>query len=61
MMAITKQQARRLRNLMTRRVNAAVENAFKGSQPPEEAEQLEYALARAEDNLDTYIKELTEK
>ena len=60
MMTITKQQAKRLRNLMTRRVNAAIEHAWKGAKRPEETERLETVLARTEDNLDTFIREITE-
>lgn len=59
-MAITKQQARRLRNLMTRRVTAAIAHAWKGSKMPDEWPQLEEDLSRAEENLDKFVKELTE-
>jgi hypothetical protein len=55
---MTPAQAKRLRNLITRRVNAAVDASWKGSAPPEDRAQLEEDLARAEQNLEKFIDEL---
>lgn len=57
-MTITANQACQLRTLITKRVNAAVEESRKGAGDPHDKAQLEEDLAKAEQKLEEFIDQL---
>lgn len=57
-MSINRAEAKRLRNLITRRIKAAVDESWKGTAPPEDRAVIVEANERAEKNLQQFIDEL---
>lgn len=54
-MPISANQAKQLRTLITKRVNAEVAASWKGAQPPEDRAQIDEDLDKASQRLEEYI------